>query len=92
MALLHFLDPTKLYHGSTSLYLTLQNSTMAPLHSTQLHITLPLLYFTILDSTQLYHGSTSLYMTLHNSTMAVLHFTRHYITLPWLYFSLLDFS
>ena len=51
MALLHLLDPTKIYHESTSLYLTLHNSTMAPLHSTQLHITLPLLYFTILDST-----------------------------------------
>jgi len=45
------LDSTSLYHGSTSFYLSLQNSTMALLHSTRLHRTLPWLYFNLLDST-----------------------------------------
>ena len=51
-------DCTSLYHGSTSLYISLLCSTMAPLHSTSLYTILPCLYFTVLQSTSLYHGST----------------------------------
>ena len=96
-------DSTELYHGTSSLYVTLQNSTMvyfslldyiqlytmAKLHSTWLYITLPWLYFTLLDSASIYHCSTSLYYTLHYSTMALFHTTWLYITLPCLYFTLL---
>ena len=49
------------YNGSTSLYLTLYNSTVAVLHSTRLYITLTCLYFPLIDSTLLSHCSTSLY-------------------------------
>ena len=49
------------YNGSTSLYLTLYNSTVAVLHSTRLYITLTFLYFPLLDSTLFYLRSTSLY-------------------------------
>ena len=73
MALLH---STWLYRGSTWLYFTLHDSTMA------------LLDF-ILDSTLLYHGSTWFYTPLHYSTMALLDSTWLYMTLPWLYFTLL---
>ena len=62
------LDSTYIYHGSTSLYSTLHNSSMTLLHST--------------DSTLHYHGSTSLYLTLYNSTMALLHSTNKIIYLP----------
>ena len=73
------LDFRELYHGSTSLYmtlhkskmgqyislsLTLHNSTMPLLHCTWLYITLPWLYFTLLDS-------TALYLTLHNLTTSL---------------------
>ena len=51
------LDSTLLYHGSTPLYLTIHNTTLALLHSTRLYITLPWLYFILLDFTLLYHGS-----------------------------------
>ena len=45
------LDSTYIYHGSTSLYLILHNSTVALLQSTRVHIILSWLYFTLLDST-----------------------------------------
>ena len=82
----------------TSLYLIIQNSTMAQLHCSLLYLTLPWLYFIQLLSTFLYHGSTRLYLTLNyptmallDSTMALLHTTLfyygHYISL--LHFKLL---
>ena len=74
-------DSTLLYHGSTSLHLTLHDSPLALLHctyfyhsSTSLYLTLlycslyyasTSLYFMLLDSTLFYHGSTSLHLTLH---------------------------
>ena len=74
------LDPTLLYHGATSLYLTLQISTIRS--STWLCIALPWLYFTLdfstlalLHSTWLYISLPWLYFTflnLHYSTMALL--------------------
>ena len=71
------LESTLLYFNpSTSLYLTLVYSTLAPLVST-------------LDSTLLYHGSTTLYLTINHSTMA--YFTTWlYFTPPYFYFTLLD--
>ena len=86
---LNLLDSRLLYHGSTSLYMTLHysyfypstslyfnllHSTIALLHSTWIYITLPWLYFTLL------------YITL---TMALLHSTWVYCILPQLYFTLL---
>ena len=58
---LALLDSTNFYHGSTSLNLTLQISTMALLHATWLYISLSYiwLYFTVLDSTLLYHHDGS---------------------------------
>ena len=75
-----------LFHGSTSLYLTL----LASIKATSLHltlITLQWLYFFILDSTLIFHSSTSLYMTLMPSTIALFD-----STLPWLFFTLLDYT
>ena len=59
-----------------SLYLTLNYTTLALLHSTSFPIILL--------------WSTSLYLTLLYSTLALLHSTWLYVTLPWLYFTLLD--
>ena len=75
---LGLLHSTLLYHGSTTIYLTLHYSTMVLLHSTWTLLLCPLL-----DSTRLY--------TLLDS-LPWLYFTllRLYITLPWLYFTLLD--
>ena len=57
------LDSTLLYHGSTSLYLTIYLSTIALLHSISLY-------------TLVNHSSTSLCLTLHYSIMALLHSTN----------------
>ena len=72
-----------LYHGNTSLNLSVYWITMGLHHSTWLYITRPWLHFTLLDSTFLFQGSTSLYLTLHYSTMALLHSTSLYLTLQW---------
>ena len=45
------LDSMNVYHSSTSLYLTLNNSSMDLLHSTWLYINVPCLYFILIDST-----------------------------------------
>ena len=81
-------DSTLLYHGftslyltllpsiygSTSLYFTLHYSTLVYTHgSTSLYCLLPWLYFTILESKLTYHG-----------------FTLFYFNLLWLYFTLLN--
>ena len=72
-------DPTLLYHGSTSVCLTLLLHWIyfTLLHSIWLYITLPTpyffllyiivlwLYFTLLDITAFYNWPTSLHMTLH---------------------------
>ena len=70
------LDSMLFFHGSTSLYFTLHYSTMAPLDSIWLYVTLEWLYFTLVNSTLLwvyftvlnstlhYHDTTSLYLTL----------------------------
>ena len=64
-------------------YLPLHYSTMALLHSTSLHMTLPWLYLTLLHSRWFYHGSTWLYTYLYHDS------TWLYFTLPWLYLILL---
>ena len=71
------LDSTLVYYCTTSLYLTLHHSTIAPLHSTWIYITRPWLNFTLLYSTLLYCGFTSLYLTLHYSTMAYFTLLRY---------------
>ena len=95
---------TFIYHGSTSLYLILHDSTTAQIHSTSLYMTLPWLYFSLLPSMLFYHGSTSHYLTLitilwiyftlrhstHNFTMSPLQSTSLYIILTWLYLTILD--
>ena len=119
IALLTLLESSAFYHSSSSLclnlyitipwlyftvYLTLNYSTMALLHSTWLYTTLQFLYFTLLDFTSLFHGSTSLflnlyiilyhgctllYLTLHYSIMALFNLTLLDSTTA-LYFTLLD--
>ena len=78
------LDSKSCYCGSTSLYYTLQHSTIALLHFTLLYS------MALRHTTLLYQGLASLYFTLHQSTMALLDSTSFYITLAWFYFTLLD--
>ena len=69
-----------LFHGSTSLYLTL----LASIKTTSLYLTLhysTMALLFIFDSTLIFHSSTSLYMTLMPSTIALFHslyLTLHY--------------
>ena len=78
-----------LFHGSTSLYLTLLASIKATSLYLTLHYSTMALLF-ILDSTLIFHSSTSLYMTLMPSTIALFHSIWLYITMAllhstWLY-------
>ena len=96
------LDSALLYHGYTSLCLSLLSSNIALFHCTWLysfyinHISLtlyfplPFFYFIPLHSTLHYHGSTWLYFTLLHFSMALLYYTWLYIKLPRRYFTLID--
>ena len=91
------LDSTILYHGFTSLSLTLLPSTIPLFHSTSLHITAPWLYFILLHSTWLYITLPWLYYTQFDSKLLFTLFhstgfyhgsTSLYLTLPLLYITL----
>ena len=85
-ALFALLDCTLLYNAW--LYMTLLDSTIPLLDSTQLYLTLPSLYSTLLDSIYLTlpSDSTQLYSTLLDSTIDP--FTWHYNASTTLYFTL----